>query len=369
MRLLFIFVLAFGLVGAAAATASAQCDRNTLTPIRCGYYDEGYQDGARDAQTNQSNNYQRYRSKYERQYESFYRDGYSAGYASVPGYSRWTAAQRSAYDIGYGFGVSDRQSMRSNSPQQHQSRTAVAVRPYLFQGYSDGYLGIPRRYDFPIGQPGTGGPGFPPGQGTATGSATWGGRVDNRANIILRGNSLTAVDLTNSGLTTTQQFVNGSLPRRESNVTVRKLNGRGTVTVIQQPSRFNNFEAIVQISDPRSGADNYRIEINWQASSIIENYQSGRVNWRGRVDQTVNIYVSGADVWEQVVSGNALMNTGFDINGYLARRPGTVNVRKRNGRGTVSVLQQPSAANDYIAVIQVFDPQGGADNYEVEITW
>jgi hypothetical protein len=33
------------------------------------------------------------------------------------------------------------------------------------------------------------------------------------------------------------------------------------------------------------------------------------------------------------------------------------------------VLQQPSRENDYTAVIQVFDPDGGADNYDLEVSW
>lgn len=376
MRILFTIVFGIGLLAVAAPSAVAQCDPATQGHIRCGYYNEGYQDGVRDAQANQSSDYRRYRNKYERQYENNYRDGYNAGYQSTQVIGRWTPTQRMAYDLGYSLGQSDRQSRRSRSPEQHQQRSIVELRPYLFQGYRDGYDNMPRRYDFPIGQnpgfPGPGGPGFPgrpPFGGTSTGTATWAGRVDNRANIILQGNALRAVDLTNSGLTTTQSFVNGSLPRRDAFISVRKVSGRGTANVIQQPSRFNNYEAIVQISDPQGGAANYQIEISWQASAISENYQSGRVEWRGRVDQTVNIYISGTEVFAQAVSGGPLTNETFDINGYLARRPGNVSVRKRDGRGTVTVLEQPNAANDYTAVIQVFDPQGGADNYRVEITW
>lgn len=367
MRSLACLFLAIGIVAASGYAVSAQCDRSTLSPIRCGYYDEGYQDGARDAQAGQTNDYRRYRNKFERQYEDHYRDGYNAGYTSVPTYGRWTMAQRGAYDMGYNLGSSDRFASRPRSAEQYQSRSALGERPYFFQGYMDGYEGVPRRYDFQIGHA-PGGPGYP-GTGTPSGTATWAGRVDNRANIILHGSTLRAVDLTSSGLSTTQQFVNGVLPRRATNVSVRKIDGRGTATVIQQPSRFNNFEAVVQISDPRGGDDNYRIEISWHSTNIIEDYQSGRVMWRGRADQTVNIYVAGSEVWAEVVSGNALQNVRFDLNGYLARRPGSVNVRKREGRGTVSIQQQPSASNDYVAVIQIFDPQGGADDYEVEISW
>jgi hypothetical protein len=374
MKLLTLLTLALGLLLFAAPAASAQCDPNTQGHIRCGFYNEGYQDGARDAQGGQTNNYRRYNNKYVRQYEDNYRDGYNAGYQSSPQFGRWNPAQRMAYDMGYNVGQNDRSNQRASSPEQRQGQAASNVRPYFSQGYMDGYTGIQRRYDFPIGQaPGgpwnPGGPWTPPGGGTVSGTAVWVGRVDNRANIVLQGNAIRAVDLTNSGLTTTRQSVSGFLPRRDATVTVRRVSGRGSVTMIQQPNRFNNFEAIAQISDPQGGAANYHIEFSWQASNVIEDYQSGRVTWRGRVDQTVNIYLSGSDVSAQEISGNALQNASHTLSGYLARRPGNVSVRKRNGRGSVSILQQPSAANDYVAVIQINDPQGGADNYEIEITW
>ena len=66
-----LFVIAFG-----GISASAQCDRNANSPIRCGFYDEGYQDGIADANANRSNDYRRYRTKYVSQYETFYSNGY-----------------------------------------------------------------------------------------------------------------------------------------------------------------------------------------------------------------------------------------------------------------------------------------------------
>ncbi|MBK9213987.1 MAG: hypothetical protein IPM59_00035 [Chloracidobacterium sp.] len=71
----------------------------------------------------------------------------------------------------------------------------------------------------------------------------------------------------------------------------------------------------------------------------------------------------------QDTAGTGLSNVRFDINGYLARRPGSVTVRRRDGRGTVNILQQPSWENDFTAIVQIFDPNGGADDYDVDINW
>jgi hypothetical protein len=43
-----------------------------------------------------------------------------------------------------------------------------------------------------------------------------------------------------------------------------KKAGRGEIRVIQQPSRDNNFTAIVQILDDASGAREYQVEITWR---------------------------------------------------------------------------------------------------------
>ena len=290
--------------------AAAQCDRSANRPIRCGYYDEGYEDGMSDARSNRPNDYRRYRNKIESQYESFYRNGYDAGFAAA----------------------------------------------------APSYPTDPRP-----GYPGQGG-----GGGSGTGRATWSGRVDNVAQLILRGNNLEARDVTGSGLQTTNQNVNGALPRRPVTVNANKFGGRGIVRVVQQPNRTNGFTAIVEISDPRGGADNYRVDIDWQYSGgrpVEEPYQSGRVTWRGRVDNTVNIVIAGSSVTNETLAGTPVSGEYSTINGYLAARPGTIRVRKIAGRGNVTIIQQPSLENDFTAIVQVQDTSGGDDNYQLEISW
>ncbi len=368
--ILFFFILCT--LAFSSILASAQCNPATASPIRCGFYDEGYQDGASDGRSNQNDDYRRYRSKFDRQYESFYRDGYSAGYDSVRPSTRWTNSQRSAYNSGYTIGLNDRRSPGRNSVQGALGRYDQNIALYFQQGYDDGFSGRNRTYDVPVGTnpplPGPGGGGG--GGGGNTGTAFWSGRVDDRVNVIFRGNSITTQNISGNTLQTFTQGINGRMPNRPSIITARKTDGRGDVTVIQQPDRSNNFTTIVEIFDRNSGADNYRFELSWAAAANVEEpYSSGNVRWRGRVDQTVNVIISGNSVQSQDTTGTGLSNVTFDLNGYLANRPGSVNVRKRNGRGTVTVLQQPSRFNDYTAIVQIFDPNSGADNYEIDITW
>jgi hypothetical protein len=306
MKKIVFFLLLLGVVGFSSVSAFAQCDSGRLSQIQCGYYNEGYEDGINDARSNRDADYRRYRNKLDSQlYERYYIQGYDAGYVSV----------------------------RPQNP-------------------------------FPGPRPPR------PGRGTSTGTIDWSGRVDSRVNIVIRGNDIEN-QIVAGRFVQGSQNMNGVLPRRNATVSVTKLEGRGTAFVIQQPNRSNNFTAIVQVSDPRNSDDEYRLQIRWQSQggNMNEAYSAGRVVWRGRVDQTVNIVISGSDVDSVDESGSGLSNVNFNINGYLASRNGNVTVRKRRGRGTVTVLQQPNRSNDYEAIIQIFDPDRSDDDYEVEITW
>ncbi len=364
----FVLLVAFG-----GISAAAQCNPATESFIKCGYYNEGYQDGIADAQSSRRNDYRRFSDKYERKYENNYSQGYNAGYDSIRGTSRWTNSQRTAYDSGYNLGESDRRRGGENrSAERTSAQYDQSIGLYFQQGYFDAFYNRPKQYDVALGNnnPPNYPPTYPPNNG-GNATATWNGRVDDRANIIIRGNTIRVEDVSGNGVQTTYQNINGSLPRRATTVTAHRTGGRGDVTVIQQPDRSNDFTAIVQVSDPRSGADNYKVDITWSGrfNNVEEPYSTGNVSWRGRVDQTANIIISGADVQTEDAAGTGLSSVSFNINGSLARRPGSITARKRNGRGTVTVLQQPSRDNDYTAIVQVFDPGGGADNYEVDITW
>lgn len=356
-----LFTLAFGGI---SVSAQIQCDRNS-TPIKCGYYDEGYMDGVADGNSNRSSDYRRYRSKFESQYENNYRTGYEAGYDSVRPSTRWSYSQRNAYDSGYDIGQNDRRGGGQNRPAESNRGYDQNIGLYFQQGYNDGFSNRRRTYDVPLS-----GNNYPPPPSGGNSNATWSGRVDDRANIIIRGNNITVENVSGNGVQTTDQNVSRALPRRSTIVSAQKIEGRGDVTVIQQPSQFNNYTAIIQVYDRSGGAGNYRIDMSWAGSSNVEEpYQGGGVRWRGRVDQTANIVISGNDVQTLNISGNGVSGVTFDINGYLAQRPGSVNVRKRNGRGTVTIIQQPNRSNDFTAIVQIFDPGSGADNYEVDITW
>jgi len=388
---LISFAFLFCLIGTATQISNAQlvdstavrCAGNYATPIKCGYNAEGYQDGMNDARANRDSDYKRHRSKFESKYESFYRAGYDRGYRSINPNARWTSKQRDVYEDGYDDGDKDKDRGISRLPARYEGQYDRAYEEYYRKGYFDGYDRRQKQYDVAVGaQPRAYLPGGrmsdfprrngrlnPNRRGTATGTFTWNGRVDGRTNLVLRGSTVRTDTISGRNLGNGTSNWVGVLPRRQATVVSRTLDGRGSVIVTQQPSRVNNFTTIVSINDSRRGSDNYRVQVTWQSSNVQETYSRGKVTWRGRVDQTGHITISGEDVSSFAQSGRSLTNVSFDIDGYLARRVGAVSVRKRDGRGTVTILEQPSRQNDYVAVIQIFDPKSSDDNYEIEITW
>ena len=44
-------------------------------------------------------------------------------------------------------------------------------------------------------------------------------------------------------------------------------------------------------------------------------------------------------------------------------------IKKRQGRGTVEIVEYPTKGNGYQLVFEIRDSGGGSDMYEVEVSW
>jgi len=108
-------------------------------------------------------------------------------------------------------------------------------------------------------------PGFPfPDQGgSRSGQMTWRGTVDDDVRIIIRGGTAEMETIGGSPYYDAVTNFTSSLPARRANVSVTKRRGRGEVFVEQQPSRENNFTAIIRVRDTRGGASQYEFDVNW----------------------------------------------------------------------------------------------------------
>lgn len=96
---------------------------------------------------------------------------------------------------------------------------------------------------------------------------------------------------------------------------------------------------------------------------------SGRVRWRGTVDDNVQLVIRDEQIEVRTIGGSVYENGTYNFTSPLPRRRASVSVNKISGRGEVRILQQPTRDNDYTAVVEIRDPNGGAREYEIEVSW
>ena len=92
---------------------------------------------------------------------------------------------------------------------------------------------------------------------------TWRGRVDDDVRIRIRGGTADVETIGGTQYDNGQPNFTNSLPYRRVTVRLTQRRGRGEIFIEQQPSRENDFTAIVRIRDPRGGASDYEFEIAW----------------------------------------------------------------------------------------------------------
>lgn len=109
---------------------------------------------------------------------------------------------------------------------------------------------------------GGGGGQYPPDTGRG-GRMTWRGRVDDDVRIRIRGGSADVETIGGTPYYDGQPNFFNSLPPRRVTVRLTQKRGRGEIFIEQQPSRENDFTAIVRIKDPRGGASEYEFELTW----------------------------------------------------------------------------------------------------------
>jgi len=96
---------------------------------------------------------------------------------------------------------------------------------------------------------------------------------------------------------------------------------------------------------------------------------TGRVEWRGRVDDRIHLAIRGRSVEQRTISGTALGDGRAVFTSALPSESVRVSVAKIAGRGSVRVIQQPARTNDFTAIIEIYDDNGGSQEYRIEVTW
>jgi hypothetical protein len=97
--------------------------------------------------------------------------------------------------------------------------------------------------------------------------------------------------------------------------------------------------------------------------------RSGRMTWRGRVDDDVRITIRGGTADVETIGGSDYGAGQPNFTNSLPPRRVTVRLVNKRGRGEVYIEQQPSRENDFAVVVRIKDPRGGASDYEFELAW
>ena len=100
-------------------------------------------------------------------------------------------------------------------------------------------------------------------RGNGSGEMTWSGTVDDTIQVIIRNRNARIRHIKGRAYNDDRFDFNGRMPRRDANLSVDKKDGRGRVFIFQRPSRRNNYTTIVQVEDPKGGADKYRFRLSW----------------------------------------------------------------------------------------------------------
>ena len=92
----------------------------------------------------------------------------------------------------------------------------------------------------------------------------WSGVVDGRVRVTLEGGASFSEAREGAPISAEHAEILRPLPpRADLAPTIRKLRGRGRVSIVETPSEKNNYRLVFEIDDPDPGADNYDVEIDW----------------------------------------------------------------------------------------------------------
>lgn len=96
-------------------------------------------------------------------------------------------------------------------------------------------------------------------------NVVWRGDVDGTIDISLRNRTLRVDVVSGRSLRRGHQNhrITGFLPARDATVRLENIEGPGTVEVIQQPERSNNFTAVVRVTNSQPSRAEFHFKLIW----------------------------------------------------------------------------------------------------------
>jgi hypothetical protein len=103
---------------------------------------------------------------------------------------------------------------------------------------------------------------------------------------------------------------------------------------------------------------------NWDPMAL-----EGRCVLRLNVDDRALVRLQGDDIWVETVSGDRAFDEGSSCNQPLPYGARDFRVTYERGRGRVLEIQDAAARRDGTRMIEVHDPQNGAEHYVISVAW
>ena len=211
----------------------------------------------------------------------------------------------------------------------------------------------------------------------------WTGRVDKEVQITIRDTSVSTSIVGGQPVKVTYFDVKDRLPRRDGTVRVELNAGSGDVDVVQQPSASNDYAATIRIRDKSTGVHSFDVTVFWNPQRGEDRYGDAAamarasagakpvntMHWTGSVDGELRIEWRGADVMTSTVNGETAREVHSSVTDGLPARDARVELIVREGRGDVSIVQQPKSSNGFTAIFRLRDPQTGFGHYDFDVNW
>jgi len=104
--------------------------------------------------------------------------------------------------------------------------------------------------------------------------------------------------------------------------------------------------------------------------SAQDSGQANRIDLRVVVDATVEFSIQGARIRYDASGSKEPRDDGSEYAAGLPYGPvQNLRVKRMDGRGSILLEEQPSAANNWTLKLRISDPKGGEDRYHARITW
>jgi hypothetical protein len=98
--------------------------------------------------------------------------------------------------------------------------------------------------------------------------------------------------------------------------------------------------------------------------------RSGTVAWSGLVDGVDEIIFAGGSASVRHQSGEGVREARAAFSAPIPRAPVAVQLVNSNGRGSIQIVQEPSAANGYTTIVRLDDSrENGGKAYQFTLRW